>query len=115
MVRETYTHAVSQSSAARDSHQQVYTQRGRSLGFPASSRRVGSSRRQRSSASSMGSRSPLALAALLSLLAADRAFAQVDLTGTWRPLARNEDGSGRIGDAAGFPLPPPSRVRARKW
>jgi hypothetical protein len=43
---------------------------------------------------------PVALAIVLVLLAADRATAQADLTGLWRPLPRNEDGSGMIGDAA---------------
>src|SRR5512132_1241549 len=46
------------------------------------------------------------------LLGADRAAAQTDLTGTWRPLARNEDGSGMIGDAAGLPITQESRWRA---
>jgi len=48
-------------------------------------------------------------------LVADRASAQVDLAGTWRPLARNEDGSGMIGDAAGLPLSQQSRWRADSW
>ena len=29
------------------------------------------------------------------------ALAQVDMTGLWRPLPRNQDGSGMIGDSAG--------------
>jgi len=53
-----------------------------------------------------------ALLALMLTLVADRASAQVDLAGTWRPLARNEDGSGMIGDAAGLPLSQQSRWRA---
>ena len=32
------------------------------------------------------------------------AFAQTDITGRWRPLARNEIGSGMTGDAAGLPI-----------
>jgi hypothetical protein len=51
----------------------------------------------------------------ITLLTADRAFAQADLTGTWRPLARNEDGSGMIGDAAGLPITQSSRWRADSW
>ncbi len=31
-------------------------------------------------------------------------LAQVDLTGMWRPMPRNEDGSGMDGDYAGLPL-----------
>ena len=49
------------------------------------------------------------------LLGADRAAAQADLTGLWRPLARNEDGSGMIGDAAGLPISQESRWRADSW
>ena len=36
---------------------------------------------------------------LLGLLLAHPAVAQVDIAGTWRPLARNQDGSGMTGDA----------------
>ena len=39
--------------------------------------------------------------------------AQVDLTGLWRPLARNEDGSGMDGDYAGLPLNAAGRWRAQ--
>ena len=41
--------------------------------------------------------------------------AQVDLTGMWRPLARNEDGSGMDGDYAGLPLNAAGRARAQSW
>jgi len=57
----------------------------------------------------------LLLAAALALLSADRAFAQADLTGLWRPLARNEDGSGMTGDAAGLPITQSSRWRGDSW
>ena len=43
------------------------------------------------------------LALLLSLWGAP-ALAQVDISGLWRPLPRNQDGSGMTGDAAGVPL-----------
>ncbi|MBI4887072.1 MAG: hypothetical protein HY824_08260 [Acidobacteria bacterium] len=42
-------------------------------------------------------------------------FAQVDLTGLWRPLGRNEDGSGMDGDYAGLPLSAAGRLRAQSW
>ena len=57
----------------------------------------------------------LLLAVVLVLLSADLAFAQADLTGSWRPLARNEDGSGMVGDAAGLPITQSSRWRADSW
>ena len=43
------------------------------------------------------------------------AFAQVDVSGMWRPLARNEDGSGTDGDYAGLPLSVAGRLRAQSW
>src|SRR5215207_7253421 len=43
------------------------------------------------------------------------AEAQVDLTGLWRPMARNQDGSGMTGDAAGVPLSPNGQWRAQSW
>ena len=57
----------------------------------------------------------LLLALVLVLVSADLAFAQADLTGSWRPLARNEDGSGMVGDAAGLPITQSSRWRADSW
>jgi hypothetical protein len=51
---------------------------------------------------------------LITLLATS-AFAQVDLSGTWRPMSRNEDGSGMTGDAAGLPITPTARWRADSW
>ena len=44
------------------------------------------------------------------------AYAQTDhLSGNWRPLARNQDGSGMIGDLAGVPVSPAGRWRAETW
>lgn len=43
------------------------------------------------------------------------ALAQVDLTGMWRPMPRNEDGSGMDGDYAGLPLSAAGRARAQSW
>ena len=54
-------------------------------------------------------RQGLLLASVLVLVSADLAFAQADLAGSWRPLARNEDGSGMVGDAAGLPITQSSR------
>jgi len=53
--------------------------------------------------------------ALLAALSSHPALAQVDLTGLWRPLARNEDGSGMDGDYAGLPLSAAGRWRAQSW
>src|SRR5919206_1423902 len=44
------------------------------------------------------------------------ALAQTDvITGMWRPLGRNEDGSGMDGDYAGLPLSAAGRLRAQSW
>jgi len=43
------------------------------------------------------------------------AQAQVDLTGLWTPLPRNQDGSGMTGDAAGVPLTAGGQWRAQSW
>ena len=56
----------------------------------------------------------LPVAVLLFLINA-APHAQVDLTGLWRPLARNEDGSGMDGDYAGLPLNAAGRWRAQSW
>ena len=53
--------------------------------------------------------------ALLAALSSHPALAQVDLTGLWRPLARNEYGSGMDGDYAGLPLSAAGRWRAQSW
>ena len=42
-------------------------------------------------------------------------LAQADITGLWRPMPRNQDGSGMIGDYAGVPLSPAGRWRAETW
>lgn len=59
-------------------------------------------------------RAPL-LVLLLALWSAQPAWAQRDFTGMWRPLARNEDGSGLDGDYAGLPLSAAGRMRAQSW
>jgi len=41
--------------------------------------------------------------------------AQVDVSGRWRPLPRNEDGSGMTGDRAGLPVSPDGQWRADSW
>ncbi|MGH7343206.1 MAG: hypothetical protein ACREKH_22185 [Candidatus Rokuibacteriota bacterium] len=56
----------------------------------------------------------LVVVALVTLFI-QQALAQVDLTGLWRPLARNEDGSGLDGDYAGLPLSASGRARAQAW
>src|SRR6185436_16448568 len=56
------------------------------------------------------------LLALLALLAAQPAMAQGnDIAGLWRPLARNQDGSGMTGDMAGVPVSEGLRARAESW
>jgi hypothetical protein len=52
---------------------------------------------------------------LLVMFASHPAFAQVDITGLWRPLPRNQDGSGMTGDSAGLPLSPAGQWRAQSW
>jgi len=63
----------------------------------------------------MGSRRRLWLLALLVVTAGRPALAQMDLTGLWRPMERDEDGSGLVGDAAGLPISAESRWRADSW
>jgi hypothetical protein len=41
--------------------------------------------------------------------------AQRDISGRWRPLPRNEDGSGMTGDRAGLPVSQEGRWRADTW
>ena len=43
------------------------------------------------------------------------ALAQVDISGMWQTLPRNQDGSGLTGDAAGVPLSAEGRWRAHSW
>ena len=57
----------------------------------------------------------IALAALVIALTAPPVFAQIDLAGMWRPMPRNEDGSGMDGDYAGLPLNAAGRWRAQSW
>src|SRR5262249_43522136 len=42
-------------------------------------------------------------------------FGQVGITGLWRPLPRNQDGSGMTGDAAGGPFTPGGQARGQSW
>jgi hypothetical protein len=56
------------------------------------------------------------LSALILLLGSTPSvLAQVDISGLWRPLTRNEDGDGMTGDAAGLPISQESRWRADSW
>src|ERR1700719_2086512 len=48
-------------------------------------------------------RSAISMIILLLTVMTIPAFGQVDLSGLWRPLPRNQDGSGMIADAAGLP------------
>jgi hypothetical protein len=57
----------------------------------------------------------LLVLALLLTASSSAAHAQVDLQGTWRPLPRNQDGSGMIGDYAGVPLSPAGLWRGETW
>jgi hypothetical protein len=41
--------------------------------------------------------------------------AQIDVSGNWRTLPRNQDGSGMIGDIAGVPVSEAGRARAESW
>jgi hypothetical protein len=54
------------------------------------------------------------LAALVVSLA-QPAFAQMDFMGVWRPLPRNQDGSGMTGDIAGVPVSDAARWRVQSW
>jgi hypothetical protein len=57
----------------------------------------------------------LAVTALMTVWS-DAALAQTDhLSGNWRPLSRNQDGSGLIGDLAGVPVNEAARWRAESW
>ncbi len=55
------------------------------------------------------------LLVLLATFFGRSALAQVDMTGLWRPLPRNQDGSGMIGDSAGVPVSPEGQWRAQSW
>ena len=56
------------------------------------------------------------LLALLALLMAQPAMAQGnDISGLWRPMARNQDGSGMTGDMAGVPVSDGLRWSAESW
>ena len=49
------------------------------------------------------------------VLLSSPAQAQVDFSGLWTPLPRNQDGSGMTGDAAGVPLTQGGQWRAQSW
>lgn len=55
------------------------------------------------------------LLVILAALISQPLAAQTDLTGLWRPFARNEDGSGLDGDYSGLPLSEAGRWRAQAW
>ncbi|OFW01214.1 MAG: hypothetical protein A3I61_08235 [Acidobacteria bacterium RIFCSPLOWO2_02_FULL_68_18] len=65
----------------------------------------------------MGRQGPgrLLLTAAVVAICSHPGLAQVDIAGLWRPLPRNQDGSGMIGDAAGVPLSAEGRWRAQSW
>ena len=54
------------------------------------------------------------LASLVTLMS-HPALAQVDLSGMWQTMPRNQDGSGTTGDAAGVPLSQEGRWWADHW
>ena len=58
-------------------------------------------------------RVPLLL--LLAALWSHPALAQTDIMGVWRPLPRNQDGSGMTGDIAGVPVSDAARWRVQSW
>lgn len=58
---------------------------------------------------------PLPIWMLFLVLGTAPALAQMDITGMWVPLPRDQDGSGDTGDAAGIPLSVDGRRRAHSW
>jgi hypothetical protein len=58
-------------------------------------------------------RAPLLI--LLVTLWSHPALAQTDFMGVWRPLPRNQDGSGMVGDIAGVPVTDADRWRVQSW
>ena len=57
----------------------------------------------------------LSFLALLVMLWNHPMQAQVDIQGSWRPLPRNQDGSGMVGDIAGVPVTEGDRLRVQSW
>ncbi len=55
------------------------------------------------------------LLVLLVTLWSHPALAQTDIMGVWRPLPRNQDGSGMVGDIAGVPVTDAARWRVQSW
>ena len=60
-------------------------------------------------------RIPLVLVLVIAIVLSAPVGAQVDFTGLWRPMARNEDGSGMVGDTAGVPVSAGSQARVQSW
>jgi len=71
----------------------------------------------------VGARHLVLVALLAALSGGDAALTQTiapgagqsDLSGMWRPLPRNQGGSGMDGDYAGLPLNEAGRLRAQSW
>ncbi len=57
----------------------------------------------------------IAAVSYLLAFASTCALAEVDITGMWRPLPRNQDGSGLTLDAAGVPISEDGRYRLHRW
>jgi hypothetical protein len=57
----------------------------------------------------------VALLASLAVFASQPALAQIDLSGMWQTLPRNQDGSGMTGDTAGVPVSEHGRWWADHW
>ena len=55
------------------------------------------------------------LLVLLAIACSRPALAQADIMGVWRPLPRNQDGSGMVGDIAGVPVTDYARWRVQSW
>ena len=60
-------------------------------------------------------RARVPLLILLVTLWSHPALAQMDFMGVWRPLPRNQDGSGMVGDIAGVPVTDADRWRVQSW
>ena len=60
-------------------------------------------------------RARVPLLILLVTLWSHSALAQTDIMGVWRPLPRNQDGSGMTGDIAGVPVTDAARWRVQSW
>jgi len=56
-----------------------------------------------------------AIIAAVFCVACAQGKAQIDITGMWVPVSRNQDGDGLIGDGVGVPLTEDGRKRADSW